>query len=176
VEEDEGSERQEQNSGQPSSDEQTGQDNQEGAGQDSNQQAGQENSPGEQNQQGEQTQQGQQAEGEGTGNNNGQAGAEQRLEQGEAGEGAGYLPSAPTPNADEQLGTSQQDPEFLPGRVQGGANNIAGTVRLPGETSQTVFPQGSAPSSFSRAEEEALTEGRIPLEYQEIIRNYFQGQ
>jgi hypothetical protein len=63
----------------------------------------------------------------------------------------------------------------LQGQVSGGPNNTAGTVRLPGEMSQTIFPEGSAPSSFSRAEEEALTEGRIPLEYQEVIRNYFRG-
>lgn len=117
---------------------------------------------GEQNQQGS----GQNASAEGEGN-------EQNNDTGQNAEGAGSLAGTPTGQTQEVVGDSQQNPEFLQGRVNEGLNNTAGTVRLPGETSQTVFPAGSSPGSFSRAEEEALTEGRIPLEYQEVIRNYF---
>lgn len=119
---------------------------------------------GEQNQEGS----GQNSSAQGEGN-------EQNSDLGQNAEGAGSLPGNPTGQSEEVVGESQQSPEFLQGRVDEGLNNTAGTVRLPGETSQTVFPEGSAPGSFSRAEEEALTEGRIPLEYQEVIRNYFRS-
>jgi hypothetical protein len=110
--------------------------------------------------------------------------AEQGLEQlgseqsdsGQNAQGAGSLPGAATEGTTEVTGSSQQNPDFLPGQVGAGPNNVAGTARLPGETEQLSFPEGSAPTSFSRAEEEALTEGRIPLEYQEVIRNYFRGE
>jgi hypothetical protein len=103
------------------------------------------------------------------------AGRQEGVDSGQNGEGAGNLPGTPTALLSEDIGSSQQNPEFLEGRITEGPNNTAGAVRLPGESEQTVFPEGSAPSSFSRAEEEALTEGRIPLEYQEVIRNYFRG-
>jgi hypothetical protein len=119
---------------------------------------------GEQNQQGS----GQSASAEGEGN-------EQQSDTGQNAEGAGSLAGTPSGQGEEIRGSSQQSPEFLQGRLDEGLNNTAGTVRLPGETSQTVFPEGSSPGSFSRAEEEALTEGRIPLEYQEVIRNYFRS-
>jgi hypothetical protein len=103
-------------------------------------------------------------------------GSEQSSDSGQNAEGAGSLPGAATAQSTEEVtGSSQQNPDFLPGQLSEGTNNIAGTVRLPGETGQTVFPEGSAPGSFNRAEEEALTEGRIPLEYQEVIRNYFRS-
>jgi hypothetical protein len=103
------------------------------------------------------------------------AGDQGENDTGQNAEGAGNLPGSPLGQSEEAIGSSQQNPEFLQGRVNEGPNNTAGTVRLPGETSQTVFPEGSSPGSFSRAEEEALTEGRIPLEYQEVIRNYFRS-
>ncbi len=130
----------------------------------------------EQNQgQGEGTQQGEQGqEGGGERGTNAEGmGSQQDSNSGQNAEGAGSLPGTPTAQSTEVTGTSQQNPDFLPGQLSGGPNNIAGTVRLPGEAGQTVFPEGSAPGSFSRAEEEALSEGRIPLEYQEVIRNYF---
>jgi hypothetical protein len=127
---------------------------------------------------------GQQAEGEqgqegaGESGMNGEAqSADRGSDSGQNAEGAGSLPGSPAEGTSEELaGSSQQNPDFLPGQVGEGPNNIAGTARLPGETEELVFPQGSAPGSFSRAEEEALTEGRIPLEYQEVIRNYFRGE
>jgi hypothetical protein len=121
-------------------------------------------------QEGEQNQEagGQNSSAQGEGN-------EQNNDTGQNAEGAGSLPGTPTGQSEEVVGESRQNPEFLQGQVNEGLNNTAGTVRLPGETGQTIFPEGSAPGSFSRAEEEALTEGRIPLEYQEVIRNYFRS-
>jgi hypothetical protein len=139
----------------------------------SEEQSSGEQSAGEQGQteQGEQGQEG----GDGQGISADGPGSDKSSDSGQNANGAGSLPGTPTGQASEVTGSSQQNPEFLQGQVSAGPNNTAGTVRLPGEMSQTVFPEGSAPSSFSRAEEEALTEGRIPLEYQEVIRNYFRG-
>jgi hypothetical protein len=161
-----------------------GQENTDGSEQGASEDGAGEQSAGEQGaQQGEGQQgEGQQAESEqsqaGSGENGSSAAAqgdEQGSDSGQNASGAGNLPGAPTGQSTEVIGSSQQNPDFLPGQLSEGTTNIAGTARLPGETNETVFPKGSAPGSFSRAEEEALTEGRIPLEYQEVIRNYFGG-
>ena len=65
------------------------------------------------------------------------------------------------------------DPELLPGILQDGPENPAGTVRLPGDA-EVALPPGRSPADYQSAAEEALTEGDLPLEYQEIIRQYFQ--
>lgn len=79
--------------------------------------------------------------------------------------------------ARESLGLNSElnrdDPEFLQGQLQQGASNLAGTVRLPGASDQEIASFGPAAEGFQRAEEQAVTEGRIPIEYQEIIKNYF---
>jgi hypothetical protein len=62
--------------------------------------------------------------------------------------------------------------EFLPGRLGRGPQNTGGAVRLPG-SDRVEIPLGSAPGSFGSAVEKAVTEGDIPVDYQEIIRNYF---
>lgn len=36
-----------------------------------------------------------------------------------------------------------------------------------------TLPQGGSPESYTRAAEEAISEGRLPLEYQDIVREYF---
>lgn len=96
-----------------------------------------------------------------------------RPEAGESGEGAGDSPGSPPLGDGNRLEPSNQDPEQLQGRLNNGPSNLAGTVRLPG-TQQTAAPSGGSTSAgFSRAEERAITEGRIPVEYQDIIRNYF---
>lgn len=62
--------------------------------------------------------------------------------------------------------------EALPGELREGPTTIAGTVRLlEGELPELDFEQLTG--EFRRAEEQALREGRLPLEYQELIRNYF---
>lgn len=167
---DQGQQGQEQGQEQQQAQSENGQGKEQGSGEEQAQQNADEQGGGQQGTgaEGEQNQQGsgQSASAEGEGN-------EQNNDTGQNAEGAGSLAGTPTGQGEEVMGDSQQNPEFLQGRVDEGLNNTAGTVRLPGETSQTVFPEGSSPGSFSRAEEEALTEGRIPLEYQEVIRNYF---
>lgn len=85
-----------------------------------------------------------------------------------AGAGAGAGPEAEAGVAPGQAGA----PELLPGVLQDGPENPAGTVRLPGDT-EVYLPPGRAPTEYQAAAEEALTEGDLPLAYQEVIRRYF---
>ncbi len=103
----------------------------------------------------------------------GQEGQEALRDEGE-GEGAGVLGSEGSEGQTQGLeGESQQTPELLAGQITQGPQNVAGTVRLP-NTQDDVAPISNTISpSFRPSDEEALTEGKIPLEYQNIIRNYF---
>lgn len=62
--------------------------------------------------------------------------------------------------------------DVLPGVLQDGPENPAGTVRLPGDT-DVFLPAGRAVTDYQSAAEEALSEGDLPLAYQEVIRRYF---
>ncbi len=64
-------------------------------------------------------------------------------------------------------------PDQLFGVLQDGPENVAGSVRLPGST-EVELPPGTSYAPYRSAAEEALTEGDLPLDYQEIIRRYFQ--
>lgn len=83
-----------------------------------------------------------------------------------AGEGGRSEPS-------ERLASAGGEAEFLEGQLTGDAANSGGTVRLPAFT-DVELPLGSSATEFTRAAERAVTEGQVPLEYQQIIRNYFQ--
>jgi hypothetical protein len=95
------------------------------------------------------------------------------LENGE-GQGAGILGGAPSEQKNQGLSAEpQQEPELLTGQINEGPQNVAGTVRLPTTTDESAPASNTASPSFRPADEEALTEGKIPLEYQNIVRNYF---
>jgi len=66
----------------------------------------------------------------------------------------------------------QGEPEFLPADLLQGNSMQAGTVRLAGDT-QNKGNLNPNQAIYNRSREEAISEGSIPLEYQEIIRNYF---
>lgn len=63
-------------------------------------------------------------------------------------------------------------PEFLEGVLRNGPDNPGGAIRLPGSGDVTL-PAGSSVEGYRRAAEQAVTEGNVPLEYQEVIRRYF---
>ena len=63
--------------------------------------------------------------------------------------------------------------EQLPGVLRDGPESVAGSVRLPGST-EVELPPGTSYAPYQNAAEEALTEGDLPLDYQEIIRRSFQ--
>jgi len=105
------------------------------------------------------------------------AGGEGDLEPGGAGDdlaGAVGTGGAEVPDT----GTAPEDAlaaggvELLPGVVQGGPFTPAGNVRLPGDD-QVQLPQGVELGPYATTVEEALGEGDLPAEYQEIIRRYF---
>ena len=106
------------------------------------------------------------------GNNDGvQAGEQNGLDSG-ANDSAGGSPSTPNANGEERLNAPENQPEFVEGVIGGGPTNLAGSIRLPGAAGESGQLTPSA-QSYERSNEQAITEGRIPLEYQDIIRNYF---
>ena len=79
------------------------------------------------------------------------------------------------PGAESEAGVAVGRPgalDVLPGVLQPGPENPAGTVRLPGDT-EVFLPPGRSVTEYRTAAEEALTEGDLPLAYQEVIRRYF---
>lgn len=88
-------------------------------------------------------------------------------------DGAGDGPSLSLGQADEEVESPQNDPELLRGQLGTGPSSTAGTIRLPGNDDSGVASSPEARAQYERAVEQAITEGRIPVEYQEIIRNYF---
>ncbi len=93
--------------------------------------------------------------------------------EGEEGDGAGSLPSASTPSSAERLeGTPQTNPELLEGQRGAGATNAAGETLAPGSDVVDI-PNAQTNAEYERAAEEAINEGRIPVEYQDILRDYF---
>lgn len=112
----------------------------------------------------------------------GGAEGEQGLEQGGAADGEGS--DDPASEGAAGVGGGQENdagvadgqaerPEFLRGVLEQGPESPAGAVRLPGQTDVTLPLSGSAPADYAAAAEEALSEGDLPLSYQEIIRRYF---
>ena len=87
------------------------------------------------------------------------------------GDGAGDLASEERPG-EQGEGQAAGDPEFLEGLLGLGPETPAGTIRLPGAT-EVELPPGRSAGEYTRAVERAVTEGSIPVDYQEIIRNYF---
>ena len=86
-----------------------------------------------------------------------------------AGQNASAAAAEPATDLSQQ---EQAEPEFVEGRLGEGPSTVGGTVRLPGSAGEGAAVTGS-PGSFNQAEEQAITEGRIPVEYQDIVRNYF---
>lgn len=120
------------------------------------------NAPGAMSQQsgrGEEQTQSQRLQGEGAG--------------GRSGNGAGNHAGNPDKAQPNPLGPPSGQLTYLPGEVTNGATTKSGKVMQPGTLPDTL-PQGSAPAGYNHALEQAITEGGIPVEYQQILRNYFQ--
>ncbi|HEX7022036.1 MAG TPA: hypothetical protein VF171_04195, partial [Trueperaceae bacterium] len=91
--------------------------------------------------------------------------------QGGAGQGAGTKASTPLPGQTPR-GVAQGQLESLQGRFRGGPSTIGGQVLIPGLADKPL-PEGQAATGFRHALEKAVTEGRIPVEYQQILRDYY---
>lgn len=96
-------------------------------------------------------------------------------EQGEldagTGDEAGVGPGTPM-GQDDQVPPPAGELEALPGMLGPGPETLGGRVRLPGRDSD-LAPTPSAAERFERAIEQAVTDGSVPVSFQEIIRNYF---
>lgn len=91
--------------------------------------------------------------------------------EGGASEGVGDGASLERPSTGLDRGeVGEQD--FLEGILGPGLENRAGTIQLPG-SDEADLPSGRSAGDYARAVERAITEGSIPVDYQEIIRNYF---
>lgn len=85
-----------------------------------------------------------------------------------AGEGAGALGQV-----DGQDAAAGGESELLQGVLTDGPESSLGTVLLPGRD-EVELPEGFSYAPYAAAAEDAMSEGDLPLEYQEIIRRYFQ--
>ncbi len=92
-------------------------------------------------------------------------------QNGEGSGTGGNQPGTAGPSGPAAQGAGQA-PQFLPGELRPGEQSASGSLRLPGSTDVTL-PPGTSMESYRRAAEQALTEGDVPLEYQEVIRRYF---
>jgi hypothetical protein len=98
-----------------------------------------------------------------------EGGAGTGLEPGEgAGAGAGSSLERPV----EQGEGARGEPLFLEGDLRPGEVTPGGAIQLPG-ADDVELPAGRLAEDYRQEVERAVSEGRIPLEYQEIIRNYF---
>lgn len=100
----------------------------------------------------------------------GMGGDEPELDAGE-GDDAGVGIGRPDPGHD-QVPDPGGDLEALPGILGPGPETLGGRVRLPGRGSDIELAPDAA-ARFERAVEQAVTDGSVPVEYQEVIRNYF---
>ena len=89
----------------------------------------------------------------------------------EGADSAGLGGSAPGEELTDPTGAGGQQ-EQLPGVLRDGPETVAGSVRLPGST-DVELPPGASYAPYQSAAEEALSEGDLPLDCQEIIRRYF---
>ena len=88
-----------------------------------------------------------------------------------SGEDAGIGAGSPV-EGDDQVPDAAGELEALPGLLGPGPETLGGRVRLPGRDSELTLEGGDA-ARFERAAEQAVTDGSVPVTYQEIIRNYF---
>ena len=92
--------------------------------------------------------------------------------QGSSSEQAGTSPGSDVESSRERLDAPQRTPEQLTGAQEDGPLSFAGEALKQGDAPDTL-PQTGDPASYRQAAEEVIREGRIPLEYQEVIRDYF---
>ncbi len=90
----------------------------------------------------------------------------------EDGDSAGGGPGVEGVALEQERSGAEGEEEFLEGQLLGNEVNIGGDVRLPG-FSDVELPPGASPGRLGEAVERSLTGGNVPLEYQDIIRNYF---
>ena len=76
------------------------------------------------------------------------------------------------PNQQREEVESEFTPEFIEGVPSQGRNNRGGPTEVHGEKNSVTLSDWLE-IDYHQTTEKAITEGRIPVDYQEIIRNYF---
>ncbi len=99
------------------------------------------------------------------------AGSEEPSLDAGTGDEGGIGPGSPA-GVESDVPDPAGDLEALPGILGPGPETVGGRVRLPGRDSD-VAPTAVSAERFERAVEQAVTDGSVPVPYQEIIRNYF---
>ncbi len=94
------------------------------------------------------------------------------IQDGQSSERGGNRGGADVAGSRERLGRPQSAPERITGIRGEGPTTAGGEALQQGQTPDTL-PRTGTPESYRRAAEEVIREGRIPLEYQELIRDYF---
>jgi len=96
----------------------------------------------------------------------------QDIRDGQSSERGGTRAGADIESSRERLGGPDRAPERISG-IRGEGPTTAGGEALQQGQAPGTLPRTGTPESYRRAAEEVIREGRIPLEYQEIVRDYF---
>jgi hypothetical protein len=96
----------------------------------------------------------------------------QDIRDGQSGERAGTRAGLEVEGSRERLGGPERAAERLSGIQGDGPTTLGGEALQQGGTPEAL-PPTAPPESYRRAAEEVIREGRIPLEYQNIVRDYF---
>lgn len=96
----------------------------------------------------------------------------QDIRDGQNSERGGTRGGADIDSSRERLGGRNSAPERITGIRGAGPTTFGGEALQQGQTPDTLPETGDA-GTYRRAAEEVIREGRIPLEYQEIVRDYF---
>ena len=96
----------------------------------------------------------------------------QDIQDGQSSERGGNRGGADVAGSRERLGRPERAPERIAG-VRGDGPTTAGGEALQQGQAPDTLPRTDTPESYRRAAEEVIREGRIPLVYQELVRDYF---
>ena len=87
------------------------------------------------------------------------------------GENRGEFTNPQRPNP-QRLPESSYNPEFIDGVLSDASTHGARTTELFGEKNSITFPEGLQ-AAYDQIAQNPITDGRIPVDYQKIIRAYF---
>lgn len=96
----------------------------------------------------------------------------QDIKDGQSSERGGTRAGAEIESSRERLGGPGATPERISGVRGKGPTTFGGEALQQGQAPEAL-PRTGNPESYRRAAEEVIREGRIPLEYQQLVRDYF---
>lgn len=96
----------------------------------------------------------------------------QDIQDGQSSERGGNRGGADVAGSRERLGRPERAPERIAGIRGEGPTTVGGEALQQGQAPDKL-PRTGTPESYRRAAEEVVREGRIPLAYQKLVREYF---